>query len=395
MKSRASLKPLTLFIHRASAYLTDHEAHGEGLICFSLLKGLAERGHRIHACTSQQAIHKMPTEMSVYNETQRSPANSLAPWEYAYQASRRLRHLMKFETIDLVWHMNPTGISGCPCPPKTYGLPLALGPLYYSWPEILNEKPHCGQPRFGFGLQPLLTPLAKRGWHKTLYRSEVIFCATAPHAAIMQQQLPHVLVFNLPLIAEPPIRIGLKMTRFPQIVTLLFAANLVSNKNPMVFSETIYHLRQLGITAEGIVLGDGAERAKMQAYCHENGLTNAVCFRGKVPNTEVYEHLSEADFLVSTSRGEPYGRSIAEAMSVGTPAICHHSGGPADFIDDGTDGLLVSELTGQAYAEKIKRVLTQPGVYALLSQNAKRKAEQWTSEAVISRLETALRKACR
>ncbi len=96
-------------------------------------------------------------------------------------------------------------------------------------------------------------------------------------------------------------------------------------------------------------------------------VSKSVCFRGKVPNSEVYGYVREADFLVSTSLGEPYGRGIAEAMSVGTPAVCHRSGGPADFIDDGEDGLLVDELTAAAYAGRIGRRLAEPGAWGRLS----------------------------
>ena len=173
-------------------------------------------------------------------------------------------------------------------------------------------------------------------------------------------------------------------------VSLLFVANLVPNKNPLVFCETILHLRQLGIDATGTLLGDGPERKALEAYCAQVGMKNAVCFLGKVPNSEVYQRLAEADFLVSASHGEPYGRSIAEAMSVGTPAVCHHSGGPADFIEDGCNGLLVRELTAVAYAERIGQILADPDAGKRLSQNAQRKAREWRSEVVLDHLEAAL-----
>ena len=173
-------------------------------------------------------------------------------------------------------------------------------------------------------------------------------------------------------------------------VSLLFVANLVPNKNPLVFCETILHLRQLGIDATGTLLGDGPERKMLEAYCAQVGMKNAVCFLGKVPNSEVYQRLAEADFLVSASHGEPYGRSIAEAMSVGTPAVCHHSGGPADFIGDGCDGLLVRELTAVAYAERIGQILADPDAGKRLSQNVQRKAREWRSEVVLDHLEAAL-----
>ena len=130
---------LSLFVHRASECLTDHEAHGEGLICFSLLKGLVDRGHRIFAYTNRVAVRDMPQGLIVRSGQHRVPANSLAPWEHTWRATRWLRQLIKEEPIDLVWHMNPAGGGGCPRPPQTFGKPLVVGPLYYGWPDTPGQ----------------------------------------------------------------------------------------------------------------------------------------------------------------------------------------------------------------------------------------------------------------
>ena len=387
-------RKLTIFVHRASECLTDHESHGEGLICFSLLRGLAERGHQIYAYTNRASIREMPLRMIVRSERHRIPANSLAPWEYALRADRWLQKLAISEPIDLVWYMNPVG--GSPRPPKTLGRPLVVGPLYYAWPDPPGGTPRSGRPRLGIGLQSIVKPIAERGWEQTLSAASLIFCSTGPHAELVQQQHSAANVRELPVIVDPPP--GTK-ARTPHTdsdaknVALLFVANLVKYKNPMIFCETIQRLRAAGINATGTLLGDGSERPALEAYCAAQGLKDAICFRGKVPNSIVYEALSEADFLVSTSVGEPYGRGIAEAMSVGTPAICHCSGGPADFIGDGHDGLLVNELTADAYAARLQATLSAPGRWNWLSASAGSKAQQWRTEAVLDTLESALCKA--
>ena len=289
--------------------------------------------------------------------------------------------------------MNPSGGGGCPYPPHTFGKPLVIGPLYYGWPEVPGVRPATGQPRFGVGLQGLVRPLMERGWHRTLQAASLIFCATEPHTAAIQTQYPQAVVKTLPVIVTPPDGLGTASRRGPEpggSVTLLFVANLVPYKNPDVFIEMVALLRQSGVDAQGIILGDGPERERLQADCARLGMDRAICFVGKVPNAEVYRHVSEADFLVSLSQGEPYGRGITEAMSVGTPAVCHRSGGPADFINDGKDGLLVDELTADAYAKRIQSALRTPGTWGRLFANALRKAEDWRSEVVLSRLEESL-----
>ena len=383
-------KKLTLFVHRASECLTDHESHGEGLICFSLLRGLAERGHKIYAYTGRAAIREMPAGMVVKAERHRVPANSLAHWEHALRADRWLQAVAETEPVDLVWYMNPAG--GSPRLPNTLGRPLVVGPLYYGWPEQPDGTANSGRPRLGIGLQSIVKPIADRGWAQTLASAALIFCATGPHAEAVQRKFPAADVQALPVIVDPPpgVAASPRHRGAGGRVSLLFVANLVPNKNPQVFCETVQRLRAAGLDAHGTLLGDGPERPALEAWCAANALQDAVCFGGKVPNSAVYHAVRDADYLVSASHGEPYGRGIAEAMSVGTPAVCHRSGGPADFIRDGVNGLLVSKLTAAAYAGRIAALLARPGGWAALSAGALQTAAQWRSAVVLDTLEEAL-----
>jgi glycosyltransferase involved in cell wall biosynthesis len=387
-------KPLTIFVHRASECLTDHEAHGDGLICFSLLNGLAERGHRVYAYADTAPIRRCSPNLHVRTARHRVPANSLAPWEHSWRAERWMRELERTTQFDLVWRMHPYG-GGCPAPPHAPALPLVVGPLFYDWPEQQGGQqggqPRGGRPRLGIGLQSLVGPAARRGWERTLRGAALVICATDRHAEDTRARSPGTAVMALPVIVEPPQGVAPRAPRTgAEGVTLLFVANLVPHKRPRVFCETLRRLRAGGVRARGVVLGDGPERPALEAWCAEAGLAPAICFRGKVPNGEVSRALTEADFLISTSCGEPYGRGIAEAMSAGVPAVCHRSGGPADFIDDGRDGLLVGDLTAESYAERIRHLFDAPGAWERLSGGARRKAEGWRGEAVLARLEEAL-----
>ncbi|MGI4790765.1 MAG: glycosyltransferase family 4 protein [Janthinobacterium lividum] len=381
------LKKLTIFVHRASECLTDHESHGDGLICFSLLNGLAERGHQIFAYTNAASIRNCSPNLHLQTGQRLLPANSLAPWEYAWQADRWMRNLSRQHSLDLIWRMHPYG-NGCPTVPQTGGRPLVIGPLFYNWPAQPRTPLKSGRPRFGIGLQSVIGPAAARGWLRTLQQASLILCATGDHAVMMQRQFPEADVVTLPVIIDPP-PVEPSRRRAEHVV-LMFAGNLVPGKNPMLFCQTIRSLRNSGIDAVGIVLGEGPEQEKLDVYCARFGLNEWISFQGKVDNSEVYGYLSEADFLVSTSFGEPYGRGIVEAMSVGTPAVCHRSGGPSEYIIDGINGLLVDALTGAAFAGSIVRTLSQPGAWKDLSENARRTAQAWRSEIVLPQLEVAL-----
>jgi glycosyltransferase involved in cell wall biosynthesis len=386
---------LTIFVHRASEHLTDHDSHGDGLICFSLLNGLAKRGHRIYAYSEYPAVARPHPNLIVSGRPHVSPANALAPWEHAWRAERWLGQLLRARHVDLVWRMHPYGADGCPRPPRTFGRPLIVGPLFYEWPAASNgaARGHRrGVPRFGVGIGRALRPIGQRGWRRTLRAASLILCATAAHARRMMREVPGARAQVLPVIVDGPSDHAAPRAQPPadQPLRLVFVGNLVASKRPALFCEIVKMLDTRGLATVGTIIGDGPERGEVERCCAASGIADRINFLGKRPNTEVFGLVREADWLVSTSFGEPYGRNIAEAMSVGTPCICHRSGGPADFIGDGEDGVLVDRLEAGAYADAIARIRAEAGGWKRMSDAARRRAEEWTSEAVIARLEAQL-----
>ncbi len=77
----------------------------------------------------------------------------------------------------------------------------------------------------------------------------------------------------------------------------------------------------------------------LKEFLQSHHLEESVKLHGKIPTVTCIRSW-RITLLVSTSEGEPYGRNVAEAMSVGTPVIAHASGGPADLIRSGEDGIL-------------------------------------------------------
>jgi len=381
---------LGIFVSYASGCLTDHEPHGDGLICFSLLNGLARRGHNVFAYPPHAAIRDGDPRLRVRVRGHRSPADSLAGWEHLWRAGRWLRHLVRTERVDLTWRMHPYG-EGCPGKPSTDGRPLVIGPLFRGWPVDTPVPAELGQPRFGFGIGKYLRPLALRGWERAMRAAALLLCATTGHAREVQAAYPRARVLLTPVIVDPPPddRPRARWTGQDPF-RLLFVANLYPGKNARVFCEVVGELHRRGVDARGTIIGDGAERAAVEELIAARGLGEYVRMLGKVPNAEVFGHLRTSHLLVSASVGEPYGRGIAESMAVGTPCACHRSGGPAEFITAGADGLLAGELTAAAYADEIAPVAADPARWDALAAGAARTAAGWRSEVVLATLEQAL-----
>ena len=102
------------------------------------------------------------------------------------------------------------------------------------------------------------------------------------------------------------------------------------------------------------ILGDGAERDRLEALCRELGIlgteaqaVGAVFFHGWLAQSACAERLGEADVLVLPSLLECGGAVVLEAMSMAKPVIATAWGGPLDYLDSSC-GVLVPPESREA-----------------------------------------------
>jgi glycosyltransferase involved in cell wall biosynthesis len=98
--------------------------------------------------------------------------------------------------------------------------------------------------------------------------------------------------------------------------------------------------------------------ADLQRLVRELGLEDAVEFLGE--RDDVPKIMGRADAILVPSTEEPFGRTVAEAMAVGTPVVATSVGGPAELIDDGVTGLLAPPGEPIAWTSAIRRIVEDP-----------------------------------
>jgi glycosyltransferase involved in cell wall biosynthesis len=91
-----------------------------------------------------------------------------------------------------------------------------------------------------------------------------------------------------------------------------------------------------------IVIGDGPERARLQAHYPD------AVFTGFRFGEDLAKHLAAADVMVFPSRTDTFGLVNLEAMACGVPVAAYPVSGPIDVIDDGVTGALDTDLGNAA-----------------------------------------------
>ncbi|HEY3113562.1 MAG TPA: glycosyltransferase [Gemmatimonadaceae bacterium] len=89
-----------------------------------------------------------------------------------------------------------------------------------------------------------------------------------------------------------------------------------------------------------VIIGDGAERDRLENRVRELGLTNRVQFLGQLTRADVVQQISMTDAFVLPSLYETFGVALIEALALGKPVVATRSGGP-DSVVRPKDGLLV------------------------------------------------------
>lgn len=93
-----------------------------------------------------------------------------------------------------------------------------------------------------------------------------------------------------------------------------------------------------------VVIGEGDDRQRLEAYAIEKGVVEYVRFLGGTDTQTAVEAYRMADLFVMPSTGEGFGIAFLEAMASGTPALGLAVGGARDALVDGDLGTAISEL---------------------------------------------------
>ena len=150
-----------------------------------------------------------------------------------------------------------------------------------------------------------------------------------------------------------------------------FFGNLTKQKQPDIFvriaAETgLGEYRALKFVLFGTDR-DGLKRELIE-LAHSLSISDKVLFQEFVTDPE--EWIAGCDVLVAPGLNEAFGRTLVEAMLVGTPVVASRSGGHTKIVEDERTGLLVRPGDVAGYAAAIERILGDRDLSASLTKTA-------------------------
>jgi len=145
-------------------------------------------------------------------------------------------------------------------------------------------------------------------------------------------------------------------------LNVLCIGTLHEVKGQSYLLQACQHLRSEGLDVICHLVGDGPDRAMLQAQAAEGDLNGAVRFHGLMTRAEVAELLQTVDVVVAPSVPSRDGRregipvALMEALACGVPVVASRLSGIPELVIDDETGLLTPPGDDDALARAIRRL---------------------------------------
>jgi glycosyltransferase involved in cell wall biosynthesis len=152
-------------------------------------------------------------------------------------------------------------------------------------------------------------------------------------------------------------------------------------KHPEDVVMAIAKARERDPRLAGVVIGEGAMRAELEALCAELGVQRDVLLVGDRDQRWIASLLAQATVVVAPLAG----LALVEAALSGTPIVAYDVEWHSELITHGHSGILVAYRDTDAMAAAICALVEDPGEAGRLAAAARRRAlEVLAPEAAVA-----------
>lgn len=317
--------------YRVAHVATERTWRGGEQQVFSLIDGLAQRGHW------NLAVVRPDGELS--RRLGERPQFAVSPWgEWDLIEARRLRRNLLAEKIDLVHAHTGHAVSLA-----------ALATLGTRIPMLLTR-------RVDF-------PLATHPFSRWKYRraARIIAISNGVRDVLRQSGVPPEKIDLVPS--------GIDFRRLAHlrpvarrefgweddVVIVGQVAALAPHKDQATFLRALAVLQPKNRRLRAVLVGDGELRAPLESLCRSLNLSEVVRFEGFRSNP--LDYLSAFDLFCLSSREEGLGTSILDAFALRVPVVATRTGGIPDLVEEGVTGFLASPQNPASLAAAMERCL--------------------------------------
>ncbi|MCI4337484.1 MAG: glycosyltransferase family 4 protein [Thermoplasmata archaeon] len=169
-------------------------------------------------------------------------------------------------------------------------------------------------------------------------------------------------------------------------IRVLTVARLHPAKGLDTLARAISLARRSLPSLEAMVHGRGPDEPRLRATIASLRVGDALSIdRSSFPLADLPALYRSADLYVQPSRREPFGMAALEAMACGLPVIASATGGLADLVEDGTNGLLVPPSDAEGLGAAIARLAGDDELRRRMGRASRQRAESLFELSTVAR----------
>lgn len=166
---------------------------------------------------------------------------------------------------------------------------------------------------------------------------------------------------------------------------ILFVGGLLPVKGIPYLLKAIQSVISVYPNATLAIVGKGPQQRPLEQLSRKLGIRKNVIFTGEIPHARTPFFFAACDIFVLPSIIEGFGNVTLEAMATGKPVVATRVGGAFDIIEDGANGYLAEPKNPSEIADRIIRLLSDPGKREAMGRKARKSVEEKFSMDVRSR----------
>ena len=148
-------------------------------------------------------------------------------------------------------------------------------------------------------------------------------------------------------------------------------ARLVPHKRIDLFLEMCRRVADRNPEARFLVLGDGPERAALEALRDRLDLDARVGFRHRLTAEQIVAYFRALDIFVLPTKREGFGMVFAEAMAAETPVVAPRQPPMDEIVRTPTPDISSNPTIADAYAAAVLRLLDDPATRRQFGRRAR------------------------
>ncbi len=168
---------------------------------------------------------------------------------------------------------------------------------------------------------------------------------------------------------------------------ILCVGRLAPEKNLSLLVEAYESLRQQHAACRLVLVGDGPQRAALQARCP------TAVFAGMRRGDDLATHFASADLFAFPSLTETFGNVVLEALASGLPVVAFDYAAAAQLLADQSAGRLVPLHDAERFRQAVVDLSLRPDALRAQGSEARRIALTQSWGAIVQGLETQYRNA--